>query len=44
MQAADIMTKPVISVSSEMTVQDLARLLLEKQISGVPVIDEDGML
>lgn len=44
MQAADIMSKTVISVSPEMTVQELARLLLEKQISGVPVIDEDGML
>ena len=31
MQAADIMSKTVISVSPEMTVQELARLLLESR-------------
>lgn len=44
MKAADIMTTPAISVRPEITVQELAAMLLEKQISAVPVIDEDGTL
>lgn len=36
------MTAPVITVTSEATVRDLARLLAEKRISGVPVVDADG--
>lgn len=44
MQAADIMNKPVISVAPEMTVKELAHVLLEKRISAVPVIGADGTL
>ena len=44
MQAADIMNKPVISVGPEMTVKELARVLLEKRVSAVPVIGADGGL
>lgn len=44
MQAADIMNKPVISVAPEMTVKELACVLLEKRISAVPVIGADGAL
>lgn len=44
MQAADIMNKPVISVAPEMTVKELASVLLEKRISAVPVIGADGAL
>ncbi|MBI5665757.1 MAG: CBS domain-containing protein [Nitrospirae bacterium] len=38
--ARDIMTKDVISVKPEATVEELARLLMEHKISGVPVVDE----
>lgn len=44
MQAADIMNKPVVSVGPDMTVKELARVLLEKRISAVPVIGPDGAL
>lgn len=44
MQAADIMTKSVITIRPENTVQELARILLENRISAVPVVDENGKL
>jgi CBS domain-containing protein len=39
MRAMDVMTTPVITVDPETTVQDLAKLLSEKNISGVPVCE-----
>ncbi len=39
MRAMDVMTTPVITVEPETTVQDLAKLLSEKGISGVPVFE-----
>jgi CBS domain-containing protein len=39
MNACDIMTKEVVSVSPDTSVADLARLMVEKRISGVPVLD-----
>jgi len=40
----DIMTKKVITVSPEMEIAHAAKLLLEKGINGVPVVDETGQL
>ncbi|MEQ8818508.1 MAG: CBS domain-containing protein [Thalassobaculum sp.] len=42
MQAKDIMTTAVATVPPETTVQDVAKLLLERRISAVPVVDGDG--
>jgi CBS domain-containing protein len=42
MQAKDVMTTPVISVSDTSTVQDVAKVLLERRISAVPVVDSSG--
>lgn len=42
--AKDIMNPDVITVSSEMTVQELADLFTEKMISGAPVVDREGKL
>lgn len=39
MKAKDVMTTPVITVSAETEVREIAQLLLEKRISGVPVVD-----
>ena len=44
LQARDIMTKEVLSVSPETLVSDLAKTLVGKKISGVPVVDADGRL
>jgi len=41
LQAKDIMTKDVITVKPESTVKELARLLMDNRISGVPVVDEE---
>ena len=42
--AKDIMNKEVITVSADLTVNELAILLMEKKISGAVVVDEDGMV
>jgi len=39
--AKDIMTKDVITVRPEATVEELARLLIEHKISGVPVVNNE---
>lgn len=38
--AGDIMESDVITVSADMTVQELAELLSKKKISGAPVVDD----
>lgn len=42
--AADIMTFPVISVNRQAGMQDIARLMMENDISAVPVLEADGTL
>ncbi len=44
MQAKDIMTTNVATVTPETSVSDIAKLLIDKSISGVPVTDTGGML
>jgi CBS domain-containing protein len=44
LQARDIMTKEVITVSPRTSVLELARLLAEHKINGAPVVDDQGRL
>ena len=44
MKANDVMVAPVITVKPNATVKDVAKLLLERRISAVPVIDDQGKL
>lgn len=44
MQAKDVMTSPVVSVTPGTPVEKIAALLLERRISAVPVIDASGRL
>ena len=44
MQASDIMSTAVFSVRPDMPVKDIAALLFEKRISGVPVLDEGRLV
>ncbi|AEB08608.1 CBS domain-containing protein [Desulfobacca acetoxidans] len=44
LQARDIMTKTVITVTPQTSVLDLARLLAQHKINGTPVVDDDGRL
>ena len=43
-KARDIMTREVITVKPETTVEELARLLMEHKFSGVPVVDDHNNL
>jgi CBS domain-containing protein len=42
--ARDIMKTDVVSVPTNMDLRDLAKLLLEKGITGAPVVDDEGRL
>ena len=42
MKAADVMVANVIAVGPDVCVQDVARILLSSDISGVPVLGSDG--
>jgi CBS domain-containing protein len=42
MNARNIMTKPVVSVRPDTPLREVARLMLDKGISAVPVVDDKG--
>src|SRR4029079_15872454 len=44
MRARDIMTTPVISVAPDTPVKEIAAVLFEKGISGVPVLESGRLL
>lgn len=40
----EIMVREVIAIQEDASVEELSRILVENQISGVPVVDKDGKL
>ena len=42
MTARDVMTQPVVGVRPETPLREVARLLIDHRISGLPVVDEMG--
>lgn len=42
MKAQDVMTKSVATVRPDTSIQDIAALMVEKHISGIPVVGDDG--
>ena len=44
MQAKDILTRDVITVTHDNAVRDVARIMLDNRISAVPVVDTSGSL
>jgi len=44
MQAKDIMTSPVVSIAPDATVLQAVQIMLQRRISGLPVIGQDGRL
>src|SRR5262252_7012266 len=42
MNARDVMSKPVVSVHPDTPLREVARLLLDKGITAVPVLDDNG--
>jgi acetoin utilization protein AcuB len=41
---ASIMSKPVITIRSHCTIGEAARIMLNNEISGLPVVDRDGRI
>jgi CBS domain-containing protein len=44
MKVKDVMTEPVITIGEETPLQQVAQIMLEHRIGGVPVINESGEL
>jgi CBS domain-containing protein len=44
LRAQDIMTRSVFSLREETTVSEAAKVLIDRRISGAPVVDKDGKL
>ncbi len=44
MQASDIMTTDVVTVSKDAVIRDVAKMMFERQISAMPVVDSGGKL
>lgn len=44
MRAADIMSRPAVTVEPVATVKEAARLMSERHLSGLPVVDAQGTL
>jgi CBS domain-containing protein len=44
MNAGDVMTRQIVSVTPKTSIQDMAQLMLKNRISGLPVIDGNGNL
>lgn len=44
LKAEDIMTRKVITVDENLSVRELARILADNKISGVPVVDGEGKI
>jgi len=42
--AKEIMTKNVITINQEASIEELSELLLNNKISGVPVVNDDGRM
>jgi len=42
MKVKDVMTTDVVTVAPEASLKDVARVLAERRISGLPVVDADG--
>jgi CBS domain-containing protein len=42
LKARDIMTRKVIAAKPQTTIRELARILIDNKISGVPVVDDEG--
>ncbi len=44
MKAKDVMTSPVVSVESDTPVLQAVRIMLQRRMSGLPVVDQEGRL
>lgn len=42
MKVKDVMTKSVITVGPRTSLKDVARMMVKRRVSGMPVVDDDG--
>ena len=44
MKARDLMTSPALTIAPDATVEDAVRLMIDRKLSGLPVVDAQGRL
>jgi CBS domain-containing protein len=44
MRATDVMSTPVFGAAPQITVQHVARMMINHRVSGIPIVEEDGQL
>ncbi len=44
MNASELMTTPAITISADATIDEAVRLMIDRRLSGLPVVDEAGRL
>lgn len=44
MKVTEIMTEPVIVISQDRTLEEVAEMMLHNHIGGIPVVDEEGKI
>ena len=44
MYVRDLMTSPAITVTADTRIPDLARIMRENQVSGLPIVDDAGVM
>ena len=44
MRATDVMSTPVVVAGPRITVQHVARMMINHRVSGIPIVEEDGQL
>jgi CBS domain-containing protein len=44
MEAKDVMTSPVVSVEADTPILQAVRIMLQRRVSGLPVVDKEGHL
>ena len=44
MKVSEIMTEPVITVSQDWSLEEVAHKMLNNRVGGLPVVDDEGQL
>jgi len=44
MKVSDIMTEPVITIRQNRTLEEVAHIMLDNKVGGLPVVDEEGKI
>ena len=44
MRATKVMSTPGVAAGPQITVQHVARMMINHRVSGIPIVEEDGQL